>query len=148
VRSHRWLAKAVVIGVMGWQTEPLVLGPRVAAEKVKRGLPVKTVVATGNVETLFRANIGSQITGTVATVHVDERQRVSAGQLLMSLESGELTSALVPVGNGSGLCGGIMKVLFVRCCSSLRGPWQFVARSVVLVFRRRRQLRKLVRRTG
>ena len=43
----------------------------------------------------FRVEIGSQITGTVEDVLVEEGQRVSKGQPLISLEARELKAAVV-----------------------------------------------------
>ena len=40
---------------------------------------METVVASGHVETPFRVEIGSQITGTVEDVLVQEGERVSRG---------------------------------------------------------------------
>lgn len=95
--SHRWLVLAgfVVLGLAGWQVARIVMGPFVAVDRVKRGDLIETVVATGNVETPFRVIIGSQITGTVEEVRVDEGQLVTKGQPLVSLESRELKADLV-----------------------------------------------------
>ena len=97
VWAHAWLigGVAVVIGLAIWQGVPLALGPQVAAEKVTRGDVIETVVATGSVQTPYRVQIQSQITGTVASVDVAEGQRVTKGQLLVSLESNELKGAVV-----------------------------------------------------
>ncbi len=56
---------------------------------------METVVASGHVETPFRAEIGSQITGTVDDVLVQEGERVSKGQPLIALESRELKATVV-----------------------------------------------------
>lgn len=95
--SHRWfvLVAALVIGVGGWQGVRLILGPAVVVEQAKRGNLVETVVASGHVETPFRVEIGSQITGTVEDVLVKEGERVSKGQPLISLESRELKASVV-----------------------------------------------------
>jgi len=95
--SRKWLVLAVilVVGVGGWQGASHILGPAVAVDRAKRGELVETVVATGNVETPFRVTIGSQITGTVEEVQVDEGQRVTKGQALVSLESRELKADVV-----------------------------------------------------
>lgn len=73
----------------------LILGPAVVVDQVKRGDLVQTVVASGHVETPFRAEIGSQITGTVDEVLVQEGQRVTKGQALISLEAHELKASVV-----------------------------------------------------
>ena len=85
----------LVVGLGVWQGVPLLLGAQVIADQVTRGDVVETVVATGSVQTPYRVQIQSQITGTVASVDVDEGQRVTKGQLLVSLGSSELQGALV-----------------------------------------------------
>lgn len=95
--SHKWfvLAVAVIIGVCGWQGAKLILGPAIVADQVRRGSLIETVVASGHVETPYRVEIGSQITGTVEEVLVREGERVLKGQPLISLESRELKAAVV-----------------------------------------------------
>ena len=95
--SHRWFALVSVVltigaVVLGVRT---LLGPAVVVDHVKRGTLVETVVASGHVESPYRAEIGSQITGTVADVLVAEGERVVAGQPLIILDSRELKSALI-----------------------------------------------------
>lgn len=95
--SHRWFVLVVVLalGVGGWQGARVIWGPAVAVDQVRRGNLVETVVASGHVETPFRAEIGSQITGTVDDVLVQDGERVSKGQPLISLEARELKAAVV-----------------------------------------------------
>jgi HlyD family secretion protein len=95
--SHRWFVLAVilVLGVGAWQGVRLIWGPAVAVDQVRRGNLVETVVASGHVETPYRVEIGSQITGTVEDVLVQEGERVSKGQPLISLESRELKANVV-----------------------------------------------------
>jgi HlyD family secretion protein len=95
--SHKWFVFAVLLalGVGSWQLARVVLGPAVVVEQVRRGNLVETVVASGHIETPFRVEIGSQITGTVDDVLVQEGERVSKGQHLILLESRELKAAVV-----------------------------------------------------
>jgi HlyD family secretion protein len=95
--SQKWLvfAVALTLGAGGWQGARLILGPAVVVDEVKRGNLVETVVASGHVETPFRVEIGSQITGTVEEVLVQEGERVGKGQALISLEARELKAAVV-----------------------------------------------------
>ena len=95
--SHRWFVLTVLlaVGVGGWQGARLIWGPAVVVDQVKRGNLVETVVASGHVETPFRVEIGSQITGTVDDVLVKEGERVSKGQPLISLEARELKATVV-----------------------------------------------------
>ena len=66
-----------------------------AVERVARADLVRSVVASGHVETPFRVEIGAQITGTVTEVLVEEGQRVTRGQKLVAIESRELEAALI-----------------------------------------------------
>ena len=95
--AHRWfmLAALVLTSLGGWQAARALLGPAVVADRVTRGAIVETVVATGNVLTPYRANIGSQITGTVTDVLVEEGQHVVKGQPLIALDDTELNAAKV-----------------------------------------------------
>ena len=94
--THKWLILVgiVAVGIGLWQAALYVLGPAVAVDKATRAQLVETVVATGSVQTPFRVIIGSQITGTVETVQVDEGQRVTKGQVLVSIENHELVADL------------------------------------------------------
>ncbi len=83
-----------MLGLGSWQAVRIVLGPAVVVETVHRGALVQTVVASGHVESPFRVEIASQMTGTVAEVLVDEGQRVTQGQKLIAVEARELTSAV------------------------------------------------------
>jgi HlyD family secretion protein len=95
--AHRWfiLAVIVVVGLGAWQGARLLLGPAVVVDQIKRGNLVEAVVASGHVETPYRVEIGSQVTGTVEDVLVQEGERVSKGQPLISLEARELKAAVV-----------------------------------------------------
>ncbi|MBN9472205.1 MAG: efflux RND transporter periplasmic adaptor subunit [Bosea sp.] len=95
--SHRWfvLVAAIATAVGMWQATRILIGPAVAVDIVRRGDLVQTVVASGHVETPYRVEIGSQITGTVDEVLVDQGQAVVKGQALILLDSRELKAALV-----------------------------------------------------
>ncbi len=94
---HKWffLTAAIVVGAGGWQGARVILGPAVVVDQAKHGKLIETVVASGHVETPYRVEIGSQITGTVEEVLVQEGERVTKGQPLISLESRELKAAVV-----------------------------------------------------
>jgi HlyD family secretion protein len=96
-RSHKWFAafSIVLIGFGGWQGARILFDSAVVVDPVIRGNLVKTVVASGNVETPFRVKIGSQITGTVQDVLVEEGQRVTKGQPLITIEASELKAFVV-----------------------------------------------------
>jgi HlyD family secretion protein len=67
----------------------------VVVARVARADLVRSVVASGHVETPFRVEIGAQITGTVAEVLAEEGQRVARDQTLLTIEARELEAALV-----------------------------------------------------
>ena len=95
--AHRWfwLAALLALGVGGWEAGRVFIGPAVVVDVVKRGQIIETLVASGNVETPYRVDIGSQITGTVSDVLVEEGQTVAKGQELIALEDKELKAAVV-----------------------------------------------------
>lgn len=95
--AHRWFALAAValLGLGAWQGLRAWFGPGVVVDRVERGELIETVVASGHVETPFRVEIGSQITGTVDDVLVEEGQAVKKGQPLISLEARELKASVV-----------------------------------------------------
>jgi len=81
---------AIVIAAFGVGGTRIARGPTVPAYVVARGPLVQTVVASGRVESPRRVEIGSQVTGTVASIPVDEGQRVKAGELLVALDETEV----------------------------------------------------------
>ena len=90
----RWpLIAALAIAAAVYAAQPLLFGPRVAVYAAQRRDLVATVVASGRVQTPYRAGIGSQITGTVAYIPVAEGQTVKKGQVLVVLQSDELSSS-------------------------------------------------------
>ncbi len=94
---HKWFAlfAAVLVALGAWQAARMIFGPEVVVDKVTRGDLVETVVASGHVETPFRVDIGSQITGTVEDVLVEEGEHVKKGQALVAIEASELKAAVV-----------------------------------------------------
>nr|WP_231711511.1 efflux RND transporter periplasmic adaptor subunit [Xanthobacter dioxanivorans] len=80
----------LAVAAIAWAVARWLLGPEVVVYPATRGELVKTVVASGHVETAFRVEIGSQITGMVREVLVDEGQAVTQGQPLIVLETNEL----------------------------------------------------------
>ena len=95
--AHKWflLAAAIALGFGLTQGARAWLGPAVVVDIARRGALVETVVASGHVETPFRVEIGSQITGTVEDVLVEQGQKVVKGQPLIALEARELKAAVV-----------------------------------------------------
>ena len=68
-------------------------GPRLTTVRVipaTTGTVVETLPLTGQLKSNQDVNINSKISGQVARVYVDEGQRVSRGQLLVALDTGDL----------------------------------------------------------
>lgn len=97
VWAHKWLTLgiAILIAFGAWHTAHTIFGPAVVVDRATRGDLVQTVVAIGHIETPYRVEIASRITGTVEAVLVDEGQEVKRGQPLISIEAGELRAAVV-----------------------------------------------------
>ena len=95
--SHRWFVLTVLLaaGVGTTYAGRVLMGPAVVVDHVKRATLVETVVASGHIESPYRVEIGSQITGTVADVLVSEGDHVVAGQPLIALDARELRAGLI-----------------------------------------------------
>jgi HlyD family secretion protein len=94
--SHKWLVLAVAVVAMAGAGPfaRAIFGPAVVVATAQRAALSETVVASGHVETPFRVEIGSQITGVVDDVMVAEGQSVDQGQILVALGSAELKATL------------------------------------------------------
>ena len=88
------IALALVALVVVYAGFVKIAGPKVGVAHVMRRDLVQTVVASGRVVTPYRADIGTQIVGTVEQVPVEQGQSVKAGQTLIALESGEARAAV------------------------------------------------------
>jgi HlyD family secretion protein len=95
--QHKWSLMLIVLtlGAAGLGVLRLLFGPEVVAARVVRGDLVQSVVASGHIETPFRVEIGSQITGTVKDVLVKEGEQVREGQQLIAIEASELVANVV-----------------------------------------------------
>ena len=95
---RRWIgwivAAAVLVGVAAYFGTPYVLGPIVSTDQVKRQDIVQTVVASGQIQTPFRINVGAQVTATVLDVPVAEGQVVKLGDLLIQHDDNEAREAV------------------------------------------------------
>jgi HlyD family secretion protein len=96
LRRHWALAVlgCALIAIAGYGAARVVLGPKVPTYSVRREEVLQTIVASGRVETPLRVEIGSQITGTVASIPVVEGQSVKAAALLIALEDSEARAAV------------------------------------------------------
>lgn len=93
--SHKWLVAIalIVILLLAYMSFRHFKGAVVAVDIVQRADLVETVVASGHVESPYRVNIASQITGTVVSVVVREGETVREGQPLILLAADELQSS-------------------------------------------------------
>ena len=64
--------------------------PRYATEALRRGDLVVTVSATGKLQPTNQVDVGSELSGTVAEVLVDENHRVQKGQVIARLDLSRL----------------------------------------------------------
>ncbi len=94
-RMLSWIAFAIVavLAVVAWwwsaQHDAAAL-PRFATEPLTRGDLVVKVTATGTLQPTNKADVGSELSGTVARVLVDFNDRVKKGQVLAELDTSRL----------------------------------------------------------
>jgi HlyD family secretion protein len=93
-RLGRIAAAVVVVGLLGFAARPLLFGPEVRVLRAERGEVVRSVVATGRVLAPNRVEIGSQVTGVVASVPVEEGETVKRDRVLIRLEDAEARAAV------------------------------------------------------
>ncbi|MCW2238749.1 efflux RND transporter periplasmic adaptor subunit [Azospirillum canadense] len=95
----RWLrvplAVLLLVAALGgtalwWAGRP----PLVAVVGVERGPAIEAVYATGTVESLNTVRVGPPVGGRVATVLVDDGDRVTAGQRMATLDPRQLEQRL------------------------------------------------------
>jgi HlyD family secretion protein len=87
------LAGALALAALGWFAfgpSEQDLQPRYATEAVRRGDLVVNVTASGTLQPTNKANVGSELSGTVARVNVDVNDRVRKGQVLAELDTSRL----------------------------------------------------------
>ncbi|MGZ5096167.1 MAG: efflux RND transporter periplasmic adaptor subunit [Burkholderiales bacterium] len=65
--------------------------PQYHTEPVTRGNLVVTVSATGHLQPTNQVDVGSELSGTIETVFVDDNDRVKKGQVLARLDISKLT---------------------------------------------------------
>ncbi len=86
------LVVAAVLGAAGggwmwWQSRSKVpIGERYEFEEVGYGDVTQTVTANGTLNPVSLVNVGTQVSGTVKSLHADFNQEVKAGQLLLELD--------------------------------------------------------------
>ncbi len=95
-RRGRWIAAAVLAAALlaaGYaflRSDAEKQGPKYRTEAVTRGNLVVAVSATGNLQPTNQVDVGSEISGTIKTVLVDDNDRVKKGQVLALLDTASL----------------------------------------------------------
>ena len=98
-RRRRWLwpvagllAVAVVAAAayVAWQQREAAAAPRFRTEPAARGDLVVAVAATGSLQPTNKVDIGSELSGTVESVFVDDNDAVRKGQVLARLDLSRL----------------------------------------------------------
>ena len=69
-------------------------GPQYITTPVTKGDITVTVTATGNLQPIKTVDVGSEISGTIASVFVDFNDKVKKGQVLAQLDTTKLGTAL------------------------------------------------------
>ncbi|MEW6353516.1 MAG: efflux RND transporter periplasmic adaptor subunit [Pseudomonadota bacterium] len=99
-RVVRWLiiVALVVLAVTGYwllRSDNNAQAPRYQTEEVVRGNLVVTVSATGKLQPTNQVDVGSEISGTVEAVFVDDNDRIKKGQVLARLDTAKLEDQIV-----------------------------------------------------
>jgi len=101
-RRRRWLVGAGLLVVASaawfwWRTGGVHAGaPTVyRTARVTIGNITQTVSATGPLSAIATINVGSQVSGNIAMLHVDFNDRVTAGQLIAEIEPSTYEARLV-----------------------------------------------------
>lgn len=97
-RLRRWglLAAGIVVCIAlilayAWlREERAAAQARFVTEPVVRGDLVVTVAATGNLQPTNKVDVGSELSGTIEAVFVDDNDRVKKGQVLARLDTSKL----------------------------------------------------------
>ncbi len=84
----------LAIGVLAWILVQHMRGPALAGYEVQVQPLVQTVVATGRVAALSRAQVGSPVTGVVVERRVREGDKVQPGDVLAVLRADDLEASL------------------------------------------------------
>jgi HlyD family secretion protein len=86
------LALALVGGAYLWNGDARADAPQIAVASVTRGSVVARVSATGTLEPIDTVEVGTQVSGTIATLGADFNQPVTRGQTIATLDPAVLTS--------------------------------------------------------
>src|SRR5689334_7607415 len=80
------LALVVLVGAW-WTTRSGTAELTYLTQPVKRGDLTLTVTATGTVQPINQVDVGSELSGTVAAVNVDFNDKVTANQVLATINT-------------------------------------------------------------
>lgn len=95
-RLLRWGLLGLAVALLGagawawWAARQQAAAPRWQTETVTRGALTVSVTANGTLQPTNQVEIGSELSGTVATVTVDINDRVQRGQVLATLDTAKL----------------------------------------------------------
>ncbi len=95
----RWIAVPAVVAVamafLWWKSGQKPAAPKYRTAALERGDVTASVSATGTVRPVVQVAVGSQVSGTLAKLHVDYNARVKAGQVLCELDPSSFHARLV-----------------------------------------------------
>jgi HlyD family secretion protein len=99
-RPRTWIAAAALVlvaaGLAWWQSgRDAKAAPSYTTQPVARGNIRLQVTANGTLQPTRSVNIGSELSGTVARVHVDVNDRVKKGQVLVELDTAKLSDQIL-----------------------------------------------------
>jgi len=100
-RYWRWLAAAAALVVVAGVAYALLRSgnnastPQYVTEEVRRGDLVVRVSATGHLQPTNQVDVGSELSGIVEQVFVDDNDRVTKGQVLARLDISKLNDQVV-----------------------------------------------------
>lgn len=95
-RRRLFLAALVLVTIAAaagyglWRTSTASGATQFSTEPVTRGNLVVTVSATGNLQPTNKVDVGSELSGTIETVYVDDNDAVKKGQVLARLDLSKL----------------------------------------------------------
>jgi len=92
---QRWVVAAgigavIVVALLVWRIGNDSSGPHYITQPVRRGDLVVKVSATGNLQPTNQVDIGSELSGTIDAVYVDDNDLVKKGQIIARLDTRKL----------------------------------------------------------
>jgi HlyD family secretion protein len=92
MKKRLWLGFAALViavgsGVYYYRGDVAAEAPKLNTAEVTRGGIVSTVEATGTMEAVTTVQVGTQVSGTIKTLHADFNSKVKRGQIVAELDS-------------------------------------------------------------